>query len=82
MTRTTSSTVTPKTTEEAALPSVHQNLFTIVVEHTDDVESMSRQIRDLVNALPAVNRVGILLPSAERDIVVNDGGGEFRKVMR
>jgi hypothetical protein len=72
----------PVTTADAAIPNVRQNLFTVVVEHTDGVESMSQQIRDLINALPAVLKVGILLPSAERDIVVNDGSGEFRKVMR
>lgn len=62
-------------------PSKHQNLFTIVVEHTDDVSRMSATVRDLLVALPAVTRVGIFFPNHEGQLVLNDGSGTHRPVM-
>lgn len=81
--RNTSSTVTPTSTEDAARPVVTQNVFTIILEHSETVDNMSQQVRDIVNALPAVSKCGILLPSfPERNIVLNDGSGDFGKVLR
>jgi uncharacterized coiled-coil protein SlyX len=71
-------TAAPK---ETPSPTTVQNLFTVVVEHSDDVESMSNQVQRLITALPSVSRVAILRPDAERRIVANDGS-EFRPVMR
>jgi hypothetical protein len=71
-------TAAPK---ETPAPTTAQNLFTIVVEHSDDVVTMSSAIRTLISALPTVTRVSILRPDAERRIVANDGA-EFRPVMR
>jgi hypothetical protein len=51
-----------------------QNVFTLIVEHTESVDDMSQQVRDIVNALPGVTRCGILLPTfPERRIAVNNG---------
>lgn len=59
-----------------------QNVFTIIVEHYTTVDEMSRSVRDIVAALPSVNRCAILLPTfPEREIAMNTGVGIPQKIM-
>lgn len=71
-------TAAPK---ETPAPPTTQNLFTIVVEHSSDVESISDQVQKLITALPSVTRVAILRPDSERCIVSHDGH-EYRRLLR
>jgi hypothetical protein len=59
-----------------------QDVIVLVVRHVTDPSDLRSQVRTLVTALPYVATVGVLDFTEDERVVVRDGRGELRPVLK